>query len=299
MYDSLLNDTRKKILVQGLAVKQIAVRQDGDLIAAHVFDQEERLQLWSVSKAFTSIAAGQAIQEGLFGLDDAFTDYFPEYGKPDCPITVRNALRMATGHGDCPIMRRWYAGQVIGDICQLFFDEPMVTPHGSQWFYDNSGFYMVARLIHETSGLSIRDYLWPRLFEPLSIDVPEWDRCDEGYAAGYYGLHLTAREVAQVGQLLLDGGHGLIPPDYLREMTRAQTDNSGNTQSFATPDHRSGYGYGIWMCRYPGSYRMDGLFGQYCVIIPDKKAVVALLSNEPVNMTGVLDLVWDTILDKL
>ena len=299
MTDSLLNDARNKIQAQGLAVKQIAVRQDGDLIASHVFEQEDRLPLWSVSKAFTSLAAGQAIQEGLFGLNDVLADYFPEYQAPECPITVRDALRMATGHGDCPVMRRWYAGQPIGDICQLFFDEPMTTPHGAQWFYDNSGFYMVARLITATSGMSIRDYLIPRLFDPLDIAVPEWDLCDLGYVAGFYGLRLTAREVAKVGQLLLDGGRGLIPPDYLSEMTRVQTDNSANTQSFATPDHRSGYGYGVWMCRYPGSYRMDGLFGQYCVIIPDRKAVVTLLSNEPVNMTGVLDLVWDTVLDKL
>ena len=119
MTDSLLNDTRNKIQAQGLAVKQIAVRQDGDLIASHVFEQEDRLPLWSVSKAFTSLAAGQAIQEGLFGLNDVLADYFPEYQAPECPITVRDALRMATGHGDCPVMRRWYAGQPIGDICQL------------------------------------------------------------------------------------------------------------------------------------------------------------------------------------
>lgn len=131
MTDSLLNDTRNKIQMQGLAVKQIAVRQDGDLLAAHVFEQEDRLPLWSVSKAFTSLAAGQAIQEGLFGLNDVFADFFPEYGKPDCPITVRDALQMATGHGDCPVMRHWYTGQAIGDICQLFFDEPMATPHGA------------------------------------------------------------------------------------------------------------------------------------------------------------------------
>ena len=34
-------------------------------------------------------------------------------------------------------------------------------------------------------------------------------------------------------------------------------------------------------------------------IHPDKNAVVTYVSNEPSNVTGVLELTWNTIIDKL
>ena len=53
------------------------------------------------------------------------------------------------------------------------------------------------------------------------------------------------------------------------------------------------------MNSYTGSYRMDGLYGQYAVIIPEKKAVVTFISNEPKNMTGILELTWKYIVEQL
>ena len=53
------------------------------------------------------------------------------------------------------------------------------------------------------------------------------------------------------------------------------------------------------MNSYANSYRMDGLYGQYVVIIPDKNAVITYVSNEPRNMMGVLELTGDTLVDKL
>lgn len=53
------------------------------------------------------------------------------------------------------------------------------------------------------------------------------------------------------------------------------------------------------MNSYPNSYRMDGLLGQYVVMLPDKNAVVTYVSNEQENMTGVLELTWKTLVDKL
>lgn len=44
---------------------------------------------------------------------------------------------------------------------------------------------------------------------------------------------------------------------------------------------------------------MDGSYGQYVVILPDKDTVVTYISNEPTNMTGVLELTWDTLIEKL
>lgn len=44
---------------------------------------------------------------------------------------------------------------------------------------------------------------------------------------------------------------------------------------------------------------MDGLYGQYVVMLPDKNAVITYISNEPQNMTEILELTWNTLIDKL
>jgi CubicO group peptidase (beta-lactamase class C family) len=53
------------------------------------------------------------------------------------------------------------------------------------------------------------------------------------------------------------------------------------------------------MNSYPGSYRLDGLYGQFVVVIPDRNAVIAYVSNEPKNMTGILELSWSYIVGQL
>ncbi|HSQ54372.1 MAG TPA: serine hydrolase, partial [Gemmata sp.] len=58
-----------------------------------------------------------------------------------------------------------------------------------------------------------------------------------------------------------------------------------------------GYGYQFWRCRN-GAYRGDGAFGQYCIVLPEQDAVIAITSGVR-DMQGVLNLVWDKLLPAL
>ena len=69
-----------------------------------------------------------------------------------------------------------------------------------------------------------------------------------------------------------------------------QTSNGSNPES----DWEQGYGYQFWRCRH-GAYRGDGAFGQFCVVMPEQDAVVAITSGTR-DLQGVLNLVWDHIL---
>ena len=48
----------------------------------------------------------------------------------------------------------------------------------------------------------------------------------------------------------------------------------------ATPssDWDQGYGYQFWRCRH-SAYRGDGAFGQYCIVMPEQDAVLAITSG--------------------
>ncbi len=153
---------------------------------------------------------------------------------------------------------------------------------------------MLSALLQETTGQTLRAYLTPRLFEPLAIDNPRWDIRPLGRTVGGAGLHLTVAEICRFGRMLLNEGTWqgaqLVPAPYLTEATTRQIDTGTSTTGV---DWTLGYGYQFWLCRH-GAYRGDGTDGQFCIVLPDLSAVVAITAQER-RMQAVLDAVWETI----
>lgn len=289
---------------QNLHILQIIVRQNGKITAEHDFVEEAPVLLWSVSKTFTSMAVGIAAHEGYFDIHDRLADTFRAAKREKFDrLTIRDLLCMGTGQAQCPMSREMGAGRSLDDIEKLFFEEPIVYEPGRHFLYNNAATYMLSKLISIKTGCCLLDYLRPRVFEPLGIEDVQWEKDVSGINFGCSGLYLKARDLSKFGQLLLDegvwDGKSLIPRPYIREATHKQIDTSDFNEPFATADHKSGYGYQLWMNSYPGSYRLDGLYGQFVVVIPDRNAVITYVSNEPKNMTGILELTWSYIVGQL
>jgi hypothetical protein len=75
--------------------------------------------------------------------------------------------------------------------------------------------------------------------------------------------------------------------------TAKQTSNGSNPKS----DWNQGYGFQFWRCRH-NAYRGDGAFGQFCVVMPEQDAVVAITSGVK-DMQAVLNLIWDKLLPAM
>src|SRR5262249_13546128 len=80
---------------------------------------------------------------------------------------------------------------------------------------------------------------------------------------------------------------------WVEQATSMQTANG----SAPTSDWDQGYGYQFWRSRH-NSFRGDGAFGQYCMVIPELDAVVAITSGVR-NMQQVMNLVWDKLLPAM
>jgi len=287
-----------------LHILNIIVRQGGEITAEHHFTPEQRVLLWSASKTFTAMAVGIAQGEGRFNVMEPIANYFHTPADPLWQaVTIRDLLRMGTGQRRCALTQALNAGQPLTDVEALFFAEPVVDKPGAHFMYNNAATYMLSKLISLRTGVCLNEYLRPRVFEPLDIHHVEWTADVNGINFGASGLHLNAHELAKFGQLLLNGGRwggaSLIPAEYIRAATAKQIDNADFNEPFATADHRAGYGYQLWMNSLPGSYRLDGLYGQYVVVIPEKDAVVTFVSNEPKNMVGILELTWEFVVEQL
>jgi CubicO group peptidase (beta-lactamase class C family) len=253
-----------------------------------------RHELFSLSKSFTSTAVGLAVAEGKLSVDDPVLKFFPD----DAPaepsnnlkaMRVRDLLRMATGHQTEPSLmtssQPW---------TKTFLAHPVPFKPGTHFLYNTAATYMQSAIVQKATGKTVLEYLGPRLFEPLGIKEPTWGTSPQGVSLGGYGLNIRTEDIAKFGQLYLQKGswHGrqLIPTDWVAAATSLQTSNGSNPKS----DWDQGYGYQFWRCRH-GAYRGDGAFGQYCVVMPEQDAVVAITSGLR-DMQAVLDLVWDRLL---
>jgi hypothetical protein len=142
--------------------------------------------------------------------------------------------------------------------------------------------------------MRLLDYLQPRLFDPLGVDRPTWDSDPLGIHIGGWGLSLKTEDIARFGQLYLQkgqwNGKQILPAAWVEEATTKQVSNGDDPNS----DWAQGYGFQFWRCRY-GLYRGDGAFGQYCVVMPDQDAVLAITAGVG-DMQSVLNLVWKHLL---
>jgi hypothetical protein len=156
---------------------------------------------------------------------------------------------------------------------------------------------MLSAAVQKATGETVLDYLKPRLFDPLGIENPTWQASPQGISTGGFGLSIRTEDIAKFGQLYLQNGKWngkqLVPAAWVAAATTRQTSNGSNPVS----DWDQGYGYQFWRCRH-GAYRGDGAHGQYCIVLPEQDAVIAITSGVK-DMQSILNLVWDKLLPAL
>jgi len=283
------------------ALHSLVVLRHGQVVAEGWWDpyrREDPHVLFSLSKSFASTGIGLAIAEGRLSLDDTVLSFFPE-DAPAAPsdnlkaMRVRDLLSMSTGHHAEDIATFSYSSTDPSPT-RAFLALPVAHKPGTHFVYNTPASYMLSAIVQKVSGTPLVDYLRPRLFEPLGIRNPKWDASPLGVSYGGFGLNITTEDIALFGQLYLQkgewGGKRLLPAEWVAAATVRQVSNGSNPAS----DWDQGYGYQFWRCRH-GVYRGDGAFGQFCVVMPQQDAVVAITSGTS-DLQGVLNLVWEHLL---
>jgi CubicO group peptidase (beta-lactamase class C family) len=247
----------------------------------------------SLSKSFTSTAVGLAIEEGKLSLDDEVLKFFPDLApaKPSenlKAMRIRDLLTMSAGHET--------EVKFTNDIpwVQAFLAHPVPHKPGTHFKYNTPATHMCSAILTKATGKTVLEYLKPHLFDPLGIKDPEWGSSPQGNTFGGWGLKICTEDVAKFGQLYLQKGKWqgkqLIPEKWVDIATTRQTSNGSNPKS----DWDQGYGFQFWRCRH-GAFRGDGANGQFCIVLPDQDAVIAITADTR-NMQAELNVVWDKLL---
>ena len=266
------------------------------------FMPEYRHMLFSLSKSFTSTAVGLAVAEGLLVVDDTVVSFFPDdapgRGEPE---PGRHARAPPALHDHRP--RRGYhrgnarAGRMATGRA-LFWRGRWSTRRARTSCTTAAPPTCCRPSCSSVTGQTVLDYLTPRLFEPLGITDPTWETCPRGINTGGWGLSIQNRGHRPLWPALSAEGRvagpALLPEAWVAEATawqicqRQQPNQPTGGRATATSSGAA--------ATMPSAG--DGAFGQFCVVMPEQDAVLAMTDGTS-DMQGVLDLVWEHLLPAM
>jgi CubicO group peptidase (beta-lactamase class C family) len=164
---------------------------------------------------------------------------------------------------------------------------------GSQWDYSDPAFAHLALAFQNLSGQEISQFMQARLFNPIGLESSRWEimGLDDGqigqHTTPFSGLHLTAREMARFGYLMLRRGswqgQSLVAPWWLELATRSSQQSNLN------------YGLtwwlnsqGLWPAAPRDAFAAMGYNTNLCCIIPSLDLVVVRLGCGPTDSCEII-----------
>lgn len=264
------------------------------------FNKERKHRMYSISKSFVSVAIGFMEDEGLLSLEDKvisfFPDKLPEEGVHPYieKMKIRDLLRMATAHE-----KTTYKQMDIDDWVKTFFIVPPSHLPGHIFSYDTSATFTLTAIVERLSGMSILDYLRPRLLDPIGFSEDAYYiKSPLGTSQGGSGLICTSRDLAKFALTCVQAGkyegRQLIPARYIKAATSRQIDTRVSTASI---EDQQGYGYQFWLTRNNG-FACLGMGGQMAVCLPEKDFILittADTQSNPNSQNIMFDALWDEI----
>jgi CubicO group peptidase (beta-lactamase class C family) len=213
----------------------------------------------SVSKSVVGILVGVAHGEGAIpDLDAPLASFFPEHAKGReadlAGRTLRHALTMTAGLAWDELTHPYWDPRndehgmwSSADPLAYALSRKPVAPGGARFAYNGGMPTLLAAAIERTTGSRLDRYARDKLWCPLGVARADWVRHESGMAVAASGLRLLPRDMARVGQLMLDDGRlgdrPLVPADYVRAALTAQVKTGW--------EQIPGYGYQWWVAEHP------------------------------------------------
>jgi CubicO group peptidase (beta-lactamase class C family) len=280
--------------------KSLLVIKNGKLVfeayCSSLQDRDRYAHVASVTKSVTSLVLGILRSEGYFAsLDQTLYSIMPEKFMTDKvkrSITIHQLLTMTSGiafendvfaveiHGDKP-----------DDPIKYILKKPMYASPGEKFKYRDCDPYLIGYAIQRLTGRSEESWAKERLFDPLGIKDYYWLTDHAGTTTGPYGLHLKPRDMAKIGQMVLDNGrwkgNQIVDMSWISISTQKQVATNDQAES-----HVYDYGYYWWILPKWKAFTAWGHGGNFIFIAPEKNMVIVMTS-----MPDVDDDVVGTLLD--
>ncbi|PAP75606.1 serine hydrolase domain-containing protein [Rubrivirga marina] len=258
-------------------------------------------EIGSISKQFVAVAVMRLVEEGALGLDDPIQQHLPEIPSEWYGATVRQLLTHTSGIPDYEEIRSYdvYRFRLTPEeIIQIAHSRPMDFPPGTGWYYSNTGYVLLSRIVERVEGQPLGRVLATRIFGPLGMTqtrLADPEAIIPHRASGYWvdrtgalinrpptetsstlgagGLLSSARDLAR-WDAALDGAA------LLSEASKAEMWAPVAAPGLEAPE----YGFGWELAPYRGlrTHRHSGQvagFTAYFARFPDQDAAVIVFLN--------------------
>ena len=266
-------------------LRSVLVVRHGHLIAEQYFaggGGDSLYALRSVTKGVISLLVGIAIERGAIRgrsqpLGELFHPPLPALDPEAAAITVGDLLTMTGGF-------EWNEGSSVTeynnwvlapDQIDYLLARPIVSPPGTTFNYNSAAVHLLSAALELDAG-GTAAFADSHLLAPLGIHARDWELDDRGIPNGGAGLYLRPRDMAKIGQLVLQRGRSgnaaVVAGAWVDESTRPHLETGTSLGALGVLD----YGDLWWVGRYSGHdfVLAWGYGGQLVWMVPDLDLVV-------------------------
>ncbi|MCW1429377.1 serine hydrolase domain-containing protein [Novosphingobium sp. JCM 18896] len=288
--------------------RALVLLSEGRIVAERYgegYNRNSRLIGWSMAKTVTGVMIGQLVADGRLRLNEtAPVPAWQRSGDPRGEITLRQLLQMRSG------LRHTEAGSPVYDsdeVRMLFLDgrddmaayaeaQPLEAEPGRQFEYSSATTVILADIAARAltdnpdpafRRKAVRDYLHTRLLDPVGMKSAMVEFDAAGTLIGSSLMHATARDWAQFGEFLRNGGAvkgaQLVPRGWIDFMKTSSPRNPA-------------YGAQLWLNKPAGgdargedmlfpdrasrtAFACIGHLGQYVIVSPGQKLTLVRLGK--------------------
>lgn len=184
--DAIANEAVQQKRTAGCS---IAVVKDGETILAKGYGMadlendvpataETVYRIGSITKQFTATAIMQLVEQRKLSLDDELTKFLPDFSTQDHQVTVHHLLNHTSGIKSYTSLLKFLVRMrddlTHSQMLTLIEEQPFDFAPGDDWKYNNSGYYLLGRVVEEASGEDYADYVQEHIFRPLGMNATRY-----------------------------------------------------------------------------------------------------------------------------
>lgn len=258
-------------------------------------------RIGSVTKQFTSTAILMLAEEGKLSVSDDITKYLPDYPTKGKKITIEHLLTHTSGimsYTSKPSFREGIEQDMaVNAMIDTFKNDPLTFEPGSEYRYNNSGYFLLGAIIEKVSGMPYAQFVERRIFTPLGMLDTAYEGHEKGKAPRAAGHTVRPTGYApstrmSVTQPYAAGAIVSTVDDMARwdaavssgKLLKRSSWQRAFTPYTLTTGVNTSYGYGWHLGTLQGTQRIahgGGIpgFSAHAMRLPQKKVYAVVLAN--------------------
>lgn len=179
-----------------------------DIAAQSPMTGETVFRIASITKQFTTAGIMLLVEEGQVNLDDPLKKYLPEYPEFENEISIRRLLTHTSGIGDYVELTAWPEMENIPlsrhELVKSFSKLPLLFNPGDQWYYSNSGYYLLGLVIEKVSRLSYSEFVKRRLVDKAGLKKTFYCPTSQDYPFAAKGYRTKKGQILPADPYIVD-----------------------------------------------------------------------------------------------